>query len=354
MIAAWREEDARVTDDRMRSSLWFVAAMTLLAGCSCSEASGPEPIPLLPEPVPELPEPEPEPEPTDAAAICTTFLAARDPALADLGLDGGCIAAGGGAWQLETEVTASTCDEDWRFGHWDGRMRIRYVTLTGTTAALPWVSLPGCEAGVTMNVLGHHDWDDDGYEELAIAVSEAGPEDGSVHDAVWRFDGTALSPYVPAAAFAAGLTRAEDVDGDTRLDLVSVLPLGRLVTSWSADGGDVLEGDVLTLWHALPDGTFTRTDEVARAFVAAQCGAPVSYFSANDLDAIREGAGGIHASIPVVCARLRGVPSSEIRSALEAELADVPCDEPQPCYRADVIDQLVELAERTNADVRLE
>jgi hypothetical protein len=338
------------------SELATVAIGLALAGCACSDPPAAEPAAAAPAAGPAVDRPLVEPSPPlEPVDLCATFAAARDPELSELGLDGGCIAAGDGAWQLESEVTEASCeDESFRIGRWQGRMRIRYRARSGATAALPWVTLPGCEARTSVEALGHHDWDGDGHHELAVRVSQHGAEDGSMTNAVWRFDGEAVLAFAPAADCAAGLLRAEDVDGDAHLDLVSLLPLGQLVTSWSADGGAVLEGDVLTLWHALPDGTFSRGDEVARAFLREQCPLDTAYFSPNDLDAIRAGTGGIHASIPVVCARLRGLEASELRAALVAELAPVPCDEPAPCYRDDVVEELIELAERTNLDVRLE
>lgn len=184
------------------------------------------------------------------------------------------------------------------------------------TGALSWrprtgASAPGRPEEFAANsysqnslaLVADHDYDGDGTPELIVHrwqwVEEGGSSSG--YD-VYTVRAGAIVPYAPAAAFDR-IDAIADPDGDGRPDLV--LPSPWSVTAPCGYMGEDHLGPSL-LAHARPDGTFSTTDDVARAWTLARC----------------ERVGSDPATRPdvldVACARLGGASPEAAVAALQA------------------------------------
>ena len=107
------------------------------------------------------------------------------------------------------------------------------------------------------------DFDGDGRRELLLPVLDsAHANSGKRRLEVWKYDGTAIRPYPGTSSLP--IVGYTDADADGRLDLI-------------LDGVNGFESDPPTthssiysqkwqLAHSIPDGTFSRTDAVARGY----------------------------------------------------------------------------------------
>ncbi len=76
--------------------------------------------------------------------------------------------------------------------------------------------------------------------------------------------GDGIDSYAPAGEAAdAVVVRVHDADGDGRPDLVTQLPHAHLVNVAHEFSDHEYRGGPSTLWHSLPDGTFSRSDALA-------------------------------------------------------------------------------------------
>lgn len=112
-----------------------------------------------------------------------------------------------------------------------------------------------------------HDWNRDGRPEALVVSSNYAHEAEFTKEAtILTTDGHHITPYLPAKGLQIG--GAIDYDGDGRLDVISHAPFFVQVTG--ALGPVTAHGPAL-LFHALPDGTFSRDDDVARHFARCSC-----------------------------------------------------------------------------------
>lgn len=147
------------------------------------------------------------------------------------------------------------------------------------------------------------DYDNDGTPEVIVHRRERDSEAGGHHTRrVFTARAGTLEPYAPAARFGA-VDGVVDADRDGRPDLV-------LESPWAASSrcgymGQTHYGPAL-LAHALPDGTFSTRDDVARAWTLSRC-------------VREEGSGEAPPDVlDVACARIRGASSESVIAALQA------------------------------------
>ena len=178
---------------------------------------------------------------------------------------------------------------------------------------------------MSLRALG--DYDGDGEDEILRMHDSLAREGEPEHEAsVLTFKSGKLAPYAPASAIV--IDRAEDVDGDGKLDLLTSAPYER-VTSASAFGSHwpVLSTSLFVA-HALPDGTFSTTDSAAVAFTRRQCP------SRPNIALDREHTAFANDDIvptQIVCARLWGAPEAEIVKAWDAVCAGDASSDPYSC-----------------------
>lgn len=161
--------------------------------------------------------------------------------------------------------------------------------LSATAFTQEWASLAATS-----------DYDGDGTPEVVVRRSAWEHEGGgSERLAVYTTRDGRVQPYAPAAAFGEA-REAVDADRDGRADLV-------LPSPWTVTDVCGLEGiehpGPTVLAHALPDGTFSTTDAVARAWALAGC-----HRGGNDEPDV----------VDVACARIRGVGPEDTVAALQA------------------------------------
>lgn len=179
--------------------------------------------------------------------------------------------------------------------------------------------------GVAIRALAVHDFDGDGNAELVVAVMTSVHEGGAGYTDVLEAVGDHLERYAPADAFAGSIDAVRDADDDGRPDIVAYAPWSRGSFGSSEEGGGWTAGP-RTLFHALPDGTFTSDGELGRAVWQEDCGAndvllpPLADPDDSDTyehmdDALRN----------VTCAVLLGGTTAEVRTRLARQWAERPC-----------------------------
>jgi hypothetical protein len=146
-------------------------------------------------------------------------------------------------------------------------------------------------------------------------------------------------PYAPARGLR--IDELHDVDGDGRPDAVVAIDLGGF------KGCDFCASSSLEerfAAHALRDGTFSLTDEVAKQYVRARCSSkPSPPF-------IRRGE---ISSQTIACARIWGVPRKALLARLHAECASHAHDAEQcqgPCRYLGMMEAMAALEPPTRLD----
>ena len=324
----------------------IVIALALIGACSsCDEAQ--QTAERIPEPEREsTPEPDETAEPTPGDAICERWTGDW------------CVPAGLGAWWLEREAEPVDCGMGNipESGH-SGRLRIGYST-GDTRVAGDWESFDDCSSNVEYTALAHCDWDGDGHEELALRRSEGYLDGGETRAWIQRFADGAIGmlPSLPSEAGEVFEVRDEDWDG--RLDIVTRGPhmRGPFETDCCSN---VYSGGPSTLWHSLPDGSFSRSDEVARTHLREMCGDTQAPIARSALEALAECYGDeawddIH--VRVTCARLGGDTVARIRQRVQHEVDAFECPADAGCCSEldGLADDAARLAERVDIAVTLE
>jgi hypothetical protein len=112
------------------------------------------------------------------------------------------------------------------------------------------------------------DWDGDGESEVWVAtrIGSTDAEEQS-EGSILSWQGGKIAPYPNAADLA--IDAVEDVDADGRPDLI--LRTWKTRVTDSAHPGALPATSVRAVAHSLPDGTFSKKDAAAVAYVQKQC-----------------------------------------------------------------------------------
>lgn len=185
---------------------------------------------------------------------------------------GRCVPTAGGAWVMALRAIERERREDD-----DSPLRFRarwaadFVTTAGVRIEGPeQASLvdEGCDHD-ELDAFAGSDIDGDGRGELAFAGTHFwcgdGDGDNPIPVTVLTARGDRVAPYAPFAAVGP-VESFTDFDRDGRLDFVDTKRWGRIECDPVGVGVDDSPGPT-SLWHALPDGTFSRDDAVARAYL---------------------------------------------------------------------------------------
>jgi hypothetical protein len=224
---------------------------------------------------------------------------------------GRCVPTVGGAWVLALRSIER--------GEGEGgtlRFRVRwaadFVTTAGARVDGPERTAlvdEGCDHD-ELDAFAGSDIDGDGRGELAFAGTHYwcgdGDGDAPIPVTVLTARGDRVAPYAPFAVVGA-VESFTDFDRDGRLDFVDAERWGRIVCDPAAVGVDDSPGPT-ALWHALPDGTFSRTDAVARAYLRrGSCAQPPRrFFPAASAPGSGERFDGSPALFAAVCAMAHG------------------------------------------------
>jgi len=244
----------------------------------------------------------------------------------DLGF-GGCRPGGDGAWQLVLSAVEREVEEGDAADHVHGVWRLRFLFLTGESALSPAqeFDVGGVDhLTTTITPLGIFDYDGDGRGELALSVANGSEGAQNASTSVWTVSGTEARPYGPTHEFAHAIARVEDADSDGRPDILTYYP--HFEGGFYADeSGGGWQGGPLTLWHSLPDGTFTNSDAVGSAHFREAC-------SGDGATLIRvEENGGLPSYVTsgtrlaITCARLSGQSAEAVQGRLRGEWRRLRC-----------------------------
>lgn len=215
-------------------------------------------------------------------------------------VDGNTVARGSADW-LETNCTSRSELELVREAP-DGGV----TTMPGFGVTLDYGPLTDQNA---IGLVALTDYDGDGEAELLrttdVRMHEASPRHSSQ---VLTFVGGRLVPY--AKAPREPIERAQDIDGDGRLDLVG---RGKYagVTMKNVFGSDVPVAPVVFAAHAMETGGFSATDIPAMAFTEHFC----PQAPALDLADAAHADKAAEIAEAVVCARVWGKTEAEVVAA---------------------------------------
>jgi hypothetical protein len=351
---------------RWPGSRWRMASL-LMAGCGASAGVvGPTPVsgPVVASPMavsPPSAEPEArEPGPVDACVAAEAFTtAATDQAeklarevmarLVSSGaytgeqLDGApsysltdwisCLKTPGGAWALELAQArlSPRSDYDWR-GEWylDGNIVLLHVDTrghvvqtdietesNGSAANGPFANdqlfkskgLNCCDFVFGgLRPLELFDFDGDGEPEVHVMASYGHEGVHEERHELFTFRRGRIERYGAAPAFDA----MRDETGDGRPDLFRAEGLGGREQCGSGFPGD---GEGLSFMaHSLPDGTFSTTDEAARAHAKKLC--PARPSALTDFSS-------------VLCARLWGGVEADLEQKVRKQFSAWDCELPE-------------------------
>ncbi len=246
----------------------------------------------------------------------------RATARVDDGSDGApdCLAAGGAVWALSWTHASLATDHDTTTLGVTGTLSLRTTPGPAPAGAFAVTESFTGYTGETVSVERVADWDGDGRPEAAVRFSTwAHEEGGSTRLALFTVHDGAVVPYAPADRFATAIGLA-DADRDGRMDLV-------LRSPWFFTDGCGMDGiqheGPTALAHALPDGTFSATDDVARAWVFRAC----ERLDATGDDALQPPD---RAVFQVACARSSGMEPEALIAAMRADPEHVHRPRAQP------------------------
>lgn len=223
---------------------------------------------------------------------------------------GWCAESPAGAWALELpDLTAVTDAHGFEYA-----VEARFVVAFHPRGGAPVRHVPKdpfADYGVrSVSTPWTFDYDGDGVPELFVEAREEGEEGHrAARIELLTFRGGAIAPYAPATGIA--YVGARDVDGDGRPELI----LHAGYTEALEGCGSGFEYDRPEPWfiaHALPDGTFSRDDAAAKAFVRKSCPASPS---------------SIASSFDAMCARLWAKDVAKERARVLASCTHWSCDD---------------------------
>lgn len=283
------------------------------AGCDCAgERPPPTETPVEPTPPEEeLPTPD---------ELCEAWTADHR---------GWCEPMGSGAWWMELEGEPTDCGMGAIPPQGEvGRQRVGYTAVDGRGASQEWIEFDDCDTQVLYGIDAHTDYDGDDHHEVLLKRQESYVDGGDTYRYLLSFTGDAIAAFDGLPEIAGEVYALRDADEDGRLDIETTGP--HQSGPHSSDCCDhVFRGGPRTLWHALPDGSFSRTDEVATAHLREACPDPdAPLFTPDEWRSIDRGETDDYWPEPeqqVVCLRLHGRTAAQIRAQVEGERAATPC-----------------------------
>lgn len=238
-----------------------------------------------------------------------------------------CVKTPGGAWAivLGKALLTPRNEDDWTT-EWvlDGEVMLAHVDAVGVVTHAPIRTQAGgngtgpfddkavsanCCAWVPggLEPIELFDFDGDGEPEVHVGASYDSEGVHERSDDLFTFKNGKLERYAPAAAYAFEAMKDQTGDGIPDLSFSYGLAGGESCGSgFPADGSGM--GFIA---HALPDGTFSSDDAVARAFVRQGC--PTKPVAIKDLG-------------DILCARLWGVDSAKLELQVRARFVPWDCD----------------------------
>lgn len=226
-------------------------------------------------------------------------------------LDSSCTPTMGGAWALVLTGTTlppaeaeTTCT-----------VHVAFVDAAGVVHLgndeLGWTESAEMEGHGSVHFDRFFDFDGDGTSEAIVQLDTHYYEDETHRTFLVAHRDGAVGPYPPAVDI--DVHEVVDVDADGRPDLVSIRRY------WSgSDCGDEppLEGTPAVLFHALPNGEFSATDDVAKTYLRTACPAAPARLLGTDWPC-----GEQEARHAIACARIWGASADAVRTRLHAERA---------------------------------
>jgi hypothetical protein len=216
-----------------------------------------------------------------------------------------CLASAQGVWSIALGATTFVRGDEPSL-HTNATLAWRSVTAGAASPTAHRLNFETREFSTDgFNLAGLYDYDNDGTPEVIVAHVEWVEEgrDGIAHTVFTVRDG-AVREYAPAHAFE-HIEDVIDADHDGRPDLVLPSPW-RVEDTCGMDG--IEHFGPRRLAHALPDGQFSTTDTVSRAWTLSQCRRYID-----------QGMPGPDV-LDVACARLAGSSPEATVAALHARL----------------------------------
>lgn len=240
-------------------------------------------------------------------------------------ITGRCLAGGGtkaGTWALAMTSVTLHGDEDSAGPGVSGTFELFHADADGrfvTTAPPPPNGLAtnyrsvGSEVSLDLQEPVLFDFDGDGSDEIVVYGSGGFHEgEGFSFGGVWTYRDGVISPYKPATGIA--FEEVKDVTGDGRPDLLFHGAFDTVVESPCSGFGYRMTGPLFVATsHA--DGSFSTTDDAARAAILARCKAPpktLVVLQEDDKDHIDER----QTFENVACARVWGIPQARLREGI--------------------------------------
>lgn len=215
-----------------------------------------------------------------------------------------CVGTTAGAWFIRLERFEAPRDGDGALSVFGA---LTWQPAPGPSRAGERLTLErrGDYGSVSYALVPAADYDGDGTPEVILRRDEWDDESGTDRAyKVYTLRGGEVRPYAPTSELW-DIGGVVDADRDGRPDLVRASP-------WRRSGacgymGSTFEGPGL-LAHSLPDGTFSTTDEVARAWTLSRC--------------VRDHgpAPALPDVLDVACARLRGASAESVIASLRASV----------------------------------
>lgn len=228
-----------------------------------------------------------------------------------------CSSASGVAWGarisslvVKDENTVKKGSADWDVNKCASKVELELVRIDadgGVAAMRPTTLLytwDTDENRISLAVLS--DYDGDGEPELLrttdVRMHEGTPRHGSQ---VMAYKNKALAPYAKAPTDL--VWRAADVDDDGRVDLITSGPYEKVVMK-NVFGADLRVAPRVFVQHSIKDGSFSATDDAAKAFTKLACPSKPTL----DFAAATDGSKSDDVALLVVCARVWGASEQEI------------------------------------------
>lgn len=236
---------------------------------------------------------------------------------------GRCVAARGGAWVLALRSLGRGRSVDGDKPALHARWAADFIAADGARVEGPAqgpLVIDSCDEDEA-RVLGASDFDGDGRGELAVGNVHHNciDPDHPLPTRVFTARDGRVAPYAPFDTVG-GVQSVTDFDRDGRLDFVEDNRWHNLYPSYCSRHVVNSAGrhGPPTLWHARPDGTFSRNDGAARAFARA-CAPPARIYATsrgNDWSLWE----GTDALFRAVCARAHGWSAERVQLQALAEL----------------------------------